>query len=145
MNVTNTCGKRFATDAIQNHYVIERLTLEIVVPSSQGMQVMPNTLTHTTLLPLNANDFEYKVWVFEFSSFTDKIEEAVLDRLHFRSKLENGKKYAASLSLNVPKSDLLTFAIFLRDYSIDQFPNGGQTAIRGGILLVTCAALITYI
>lgn len=61
MNDTNSCGKRFATDAIQNHYVIERLTLEIVVPSSQGMKVMPNTLTHTTLLPLNANDFEYKV------------------------------------------------------------------------------------
>lgn len=61
MNDTNSCGKRFATDDIQQHFIIRRLTLEIVVPSSQGMKVMPNTLTHTTLLPLNATDFEYKV------------------------------------------------------------------------------------
>lgn len=61
MNDTNSCGKRFASDAIQPNYIIERLSLEIVVPSSQGMKAMPNTLTHTTMLPLNSNEFEYKV------------------------------------------------------------------------------------
>lgn len=61
MNDTSSCGKRFATDVIQQNYIIERLSLEIVVPTSQGMKVMPNTLTHTTMLPLNATEFEYKV------------------------------------------------------------------------------------
>lgn len=61
MNDTHSCGKRIETDDIQHRYTIERLTLEIAVPSSQGMKIMPNTLTHTTLLPLKPNDFDYKV------------------------------------------------------------------------------------
>ena len=61
MNDTNSCGQRFATDAIQQNYIIEQLNLEIVVPSSQGIKAMPNTLTHSTMLPLQATDFEYKV------------------------------------------------------------------------------------
>lgn len=61
MNETGSCGKRFSADAIQQRYIIERLTLETVVSASQGMKIMPNTLTHTTMLPLKAADFEYKV------------------------------------------------------------------------------------
>lgn len=61
MNDTRSCGKRFAMDDIHQPYIIERLTLETVVPASQGMKIMPNTLTHTTMLPLKATDFEYKV------------------------------------------------------------------------------------
>lgn len=61
MNDTNSCGKRISNDDIQHQYSIERLTLQTVVPSSQGMKIMPNTLMHTTMLPLESNDFEFKV------------------------------------------------------------------------------------
>lgn len=61
MNDTRSCGKRFATDDLQQPYVIERLTLGTVVAASQGMKIMPNTLTHTTMLPLKATDFKHYV------------------------------------------------------------------------------------
>lgn len=61
MNDINSCGKRFAMDTTEQNYTIERLILRTIVPGSQDMKIMPNTLTHYTLLPLNATDFEYKV------------------------------------------------------------------------------------
>lgn len=56
---------------------------------------------------------------------------------NFRSKMDGGKKYAVSLSLNVPKSDLLTFAIFSRDYRRDMITNGVQSQ-NGATLLAIC-------
>lgn len=44
----------------------------------------------------------------------------ILNWINCRSKLQNEEKYATSLNLKIPKSDLLTFGIIGRDYKKDK-------------------------
>lgn len=46
--------------------------------------------------------------------------------IHSRLKSNDGRKYAVSLSLIKPKSDLLTFGIFARNYQKDIYINGTE-------------------
>lgn len=39
--------------------------------------------------------------------------------MHFRSKLKHEERYAASMKLKTPRSDLLTFGFMGRDYKKD--------------------------
>lgn len=39
--------------------------------------------------------------------------------MHFRSKLKHEERYAASMELKTPRSDLLTFGFMGRDYKKD--------------------------
>ncbi|XP_055305811.1 vanin-like protein 1 [Sitodiplosis mosellana] len=101
MNTKSSCGIRTSPSQVHNRYNFTKLSLKTVLPVTY-MKAMPNTLT-ADLLPLNVKEFEYKI---------SKIKE----------------HYVVELHLNVPKSNLLTFAIFSRDYDKDVITNGTESS-----------------
>ncbi|XP_055305835.1 vanin-like protein 1 [Sitodiplosis mosellana] len=93
MNMKNLCGTRISPSKVHNRYDFTKMSLKTVLPVTR-MKVMPNTLS-ANLLSLNSNEFDFKI-----------------------SNLKR-HRVMVELNLNVPKSDLLTFAIFSRDFDKD--------------------------
>ncbi|XP_055305808.1 vanin-like protein 1 [Sitodiplosis mosellana] len=110
MNTKSSCGIRTSPSQVHNRYNFIKLLLKTVLPVTR-MKVMPNTLT-ADLLPLKVTEFEYKI-----------------------SELK--EHYAVELNLNVPKSNLLTFAIFSRDYDKDMITNGAESG-KSFIIITFC-------
>ncbi|XP_031620024.1 vanin-like protein 2 [Contarinia nasturtii] len=93
-NSKENCGIMIPISKVHHRYNFKKIQLETKLPKTH-MKVMPSTLS-TDLQPFQANDFDFKL-----------------------SEIKEANKYAASLSLNSPKQDLFTFAIFSRDYDRD--------------------------
>ncbi|XP_055305813.1 vanin-like protein 1 [Sitodiplosis mosellana] len=98
MKMKKSCGTRISPSRVHNRYNFTKLSLKTVLLVTR-MKVMPNTLT-TDLLSLNPNEFDFKI-----------------------SEAQNDHHVKVELNLNVPKSNLLTFAIFSRDYDKDIITN----------------------
>ncbi|XP_031634793.1 vanin-like protein 2 [Contarinia nasturtii] len=94
MNSKDSCGLRLPVSQIHNRFNFKKLDLRTVLPITH-MKTMPNTLTQE-LLPLKSTEFEHQI-----------------------SKVEGDAKYSVTLNLTEPKDDILTFAIFSRDYDKD--------------------------
>ncbi|XP_055305810.1 vanin-like protein 1 isoform X2 [Sitodiplosis mosellana] len=98
MNMKKSCGTRISPSRVHNRYNFTKLLLKTVLPVTR-MKVMPNTLS-ADLLSLKPNEFDFKI-----------------------SEDQNDHHVKVELNLNVPKSNLLTFAIFSRDYDKDIITN----------------------
>ncbi|XP_031634766.1 vanin-like protein 1 isoform X2 [Contarinia nasturtii] len=115
-NSKHSCGIRLPTAQVQNRYHFKKLHLRTVL-SITHMKIMPNTLTQQ-LLPLKPMEFEHQIF-----------------------KVEGADKYDVTLNLNGQQSDLLTFAIFSRDFDKDIYnqitPNSAASQ-KGTFILIFC-------
>lgn len=62
---------------------------------------------------------------------------------HCRSKVKGADKYVVGLNLIVPKSNLLTFAIFSRDFDKDEITNSARS--NKGVIIFILSTLSSLI
>lgn len=123
INSTESCAQRYQSD-VHQRYRFDILKLETVLPMRK-MTIMSNTLT-TSILPLNATQFDFQKYVpINIPRLLELNKIFSFFVFILRVKSEDGKKYVVSLALLQSRSDLLTFAIFSRDYSKDMFRSIG--------------------
>ncbi|XP_063710145.1 vanin-like protein 1 [Culicoides brevitarsis] len=107
-----SCGKTFgAGEKIEDKLEFTYIKVDTVFKGSE-IHMMPNTLD-TTMLPLNPREFNYtEVWEFDNDPESEKV---------------------VSLELLSPHKDLLTFALWARDYNAKKEEGGnGGNGTEGG-------------
>lgn len=97
-NNKESCGKHLINTNLKN-YVFKNIYLKTILFESHSLQIMPNTLKYSDLLPIDVKSFEYKV--------------QSLDKNNVLSSLE----------LIKPETNIFTFGLFIRDYTSHKIYN----------------------
>lgn len=138
LNSRESCAQRFQSDDIHQRYFFKALKLETSIPVRK-MSVMASTLT-TSILPLDGSQFELQKYLSLSLCFGAIFSRKTNFCIVYRKETEAGGTYNVSLELLQPNTDLLTFAIFSRDYSTDVVVNAAN--FNGFSLVVLCSCLV---
>uniref|UniRef100_A0A336K3I7 CSON000083 protein n=1 Tax=Culicoides sonorensis TaxID=179676 RepID=A0A336K3I7_CULSO len=120
-----SCGRRFGSNVqVEDKIIFDYIKVETVYEERAKVLTMPNSLD-TSLLPLNPREFTYnEIWEIDGDEESQKL---------------------VTLELTSPRQNLLTFAIYARDFEPkDEKTPGNGNSVRSTLMMILFAVLGLY-